>query len=1038
VRDGPELVEAFLDGELSSGNESELAEWLNADPENLRSLVREAHLHHQLRQLHLAERSVFQLKTAPVRKSEGAHGAPGWLEQLWCWARNVSLPRAAASVAFILVLSVLWWGIRNATDPRALQIGHVINVVGTPSVHRNGKELAELAAASSVQLGDRVETRDAESVEIRFNDGTTLQLHFNTVVEIPRPDRDRNPASTFTRPPEVQLLQGQIWTVVQKTTNGTSYAIRTHAATALARGTEFGVKIQRPLQLPQSTIAPAPASQTTVLTVKEGTVDFFNEVGSVQATAMTESTARLGSAPTEPKRLQALQSVHSGSGVAWSVLTSPLDWADSSERMAGGAGWPGFQARTMADSSASAAPAVVRVTHVSANSPASRAGLRIGDRIGALDDQPVTDAGAVSRTFLLNPGRPVKLTLRRGGEELAVELASEGKGSILPGPSLTLEQQAQVLERTRTLAATPAQAARRRENREAAAIQNNLGVLLETQDEMGPAVRAYRRAVQADPELPLYRFNLGLALRKIGSFERALEELSGAVQLDPNSIEGRKRLAEVYSLLGHYSHSLEQTEAALQAAPEDHGLWELKAQTLTRQGRNAEALEAARRAVETEPGCAIAHQFLGGALMRTGGLAAAEAAYRKSIELSPYDGVSHMNLGVLFSRRMELERAEQALRRAIEVEPGLVQAHRNLSWVLIERGAWEEAGTILDHAAQIAPEDVEVVHDLGRLALQQNQLDRAETHFHHAAEMAPHHPDSWFGLGEVWRERGQAEEAERMYLKVLDLAPGHREAFQRLGYLYRQVFRTPVKAEELYRRFIRANPGWVEAYSGLAQLLAQRNELAEAEQLMRRARDLSPNTPGIHNALGEVLRMRGNFNEALQSYERALQLSPNNPYFQNNIGIVHSMRGEHTEAEALFRELLERAAKNPSINPLPFLSNLALACKDQGKAREAEQYFRKALALAPDDAEIRNNFASFLAERDLYLDEALQLATSAVAAEPNNPSFLHTLGTVHLHRREFDAAETSLQRALELTGENPQSAEIRSALQQLNDARKQN
>jgi tetratricopeptide (TPR) repeat protein len=738
VRPGPELVEAFLDGELSSGNESELAEWLNADPENLRSLVREAHLHHQLRQLHLAERSVFQLKTAPVRKSEGAHGAPGWLEQLWCWARNVSLPRAAASVAFILVLSVLWWGIRNATDPRALEIGHVINVVGTPSVHRNGKELVELSAASSVQLGDRVETRDAESVEIRFNDGTTLQLHFNTVVEIPRPDRDRNATYTFTRPPEVQLLQGQIWTVVQKTTNGAPYSIRTEAATALALGTEFGVKVDRPLQFQSTSTTNSGRTNATVLTVKEGTVEFFNAFGSVQATAMTESTARPGSAPTEPRRLQTLQQVRSSSG-DWSVQSSQLDWTDSSERMAGGAGWSGFKVRALSASNGVNGPTALRITHVSANSPAARAGLRTGDQVVALEDQPVSEAGAISRAFLLNPAKPMKLTLRRGEEEWTVELTSERKSSILPGPRLTVQEQAALEERTRLLTAREERPGS--QNRLEAALQNNRGVLLETEDQMGPAIRSYRRAVQAGPEVPLYRFNLGLALRKIGSFERALEELSAAVRLDPNSVEGRKRLAEIRALLGEPSLALTQTEAALAMAPEDHGLWELKAQTLSKLNRLQESVEAARRAVETEPGCAVAHRFLGRALMALNDLAAAEIAYRRSLELAPFDAVSHMNLGVLFSRRMELERAEQAFRRALELEPDLVQAHLNLSWALIERGAWDEARAVLEDAAQLAPEEVEV-RAARQAFLLSESINRGRSH-NRDCKFSMVHPGSW-------------------------------------------------------------------------------------------------------------------------------------------------------------------------------------------------------------------------------------------------------------------------------------------------------
>src|SRR5213596_2718095 len=44
-----------------------------------------------------------------------------------------------------------------------------------------------------------------------------------------------------------------------------------------------------------------------ILTVKEGAVEFSNAFGKVDATALTESEATADSAPTEPKRIQALK-----------------------------------------------------------------------------------------------------------------------------------------------------------------------------------------------------------------------------------------------------------------------------------------------------------------------------------------------------------------------------------------------------------------------------------------------------------------------------------------------------------------------------------------------------------------------------------------------------------------------------------------------------------------------------------------------------------------------------------------------------------
>ena len=130
-------------------------------------------------------------------------------------------------------------------------------VVGAPKVHRVGKRSTLNAQRSTVvHLGDRIETGDADRAEIQFRDGTTLRLNFNTTLEIPNPKYEiRNPksrdatlqrfnASTLQRPPEVKLLVGHVWSKVQKTTNAPQFAVHTPVATALVRGTEFGLKLR--------------------------------------------------------------------------------------------------------------------------------------------------------------------------------------------------------------------------------------------------------------------------------------------------------------------------------------------------------------------------------------------------------------------------------------------------------------------------------------------------------------------------------------------------------------------------------------------------------------------------------------------------------------------------------------------------------------------------------------------------------------------------------------------------------------------------
>jgi S1-C subfamily serine protease len=66
---------------------------------------------------------------------------------------------------------------------------------------------------------------------------------------------------------------------------------------------------------------------------------------------------------------------------------------------------------------------VFKVSQVLSNTPASEVGLRAGDLITSIDDQPASRLNVDQLTRLLkNDGREIKLTVARGGEEIRTSI----------------------------------------------------------------------------------------------------------------------------------------------------------------------------------------------------------------------------------------------------------------------------------------------------------------------------------------------------------------------------------------------------------------------------------------------------------------------------------------------------------------------------------------------------------------------------------------------------------------------------------------
>ena len=85
----------------------------------------------------------------------------------------------------------------------------------------------------------------------------------------------------------------------------------------------------------------------------------------------------------------------------------------------------------------------------------------------------------------------------------------------------------------------------------------------------------------------------------------------------------------------------------------------------------------------------------------------------------------------------------------------------------------------------------------------------------------------------------------------------------------------------------------------------------------------------------------------------------------------------------------------------------------------AEQFFRQALDLDPDNAMTLNYLGYMLADKGMRLPEALKLIRKAVDLEPMNGAYLDSLGWVYFKMGEYELAEENLRQAVERDQTDP-------------------
>lgn len=92
--------------------------------------------------------------------------------------------------------------------------------------------------------------------------------------------------------------------------------------------------------------------------------------------------------------------------------------------------------------------------------------------------------------------------------------------------------------------------------------------------------------------------------------------------------------------------------------------------------------------------------------------------------------------------------------------------------------------------------------------------------------------------------------------------------------------------------------------------------------------------------------------------------------------------------------------------------SLASAQQSAGEFEGAEATLRGILAQSPSNPIAQNNLGYFLAERNVKLDEALKLVQGALKVDPNNSSYLDTLGWVYFRLGNLELAEQNLKKSL--------------------------
>ena len=303
------------------------------------------------------------------------------------------------------------------------------------------------------------------------------------------------------------------------------------------------------------------------------------------------------------------------------------------------------------------------------------------------------------------------------------------------------------------------------------------------------------------------------------------------------------------------------------------------------------------------------------------------------------------------------------------------------------------------------PDEADSLHHLGLIAEAAGQPDQALAYVRKACAAPGAKPVYYSNLAEMCRRAGFLAEGERAARQAVALQPDLSGAWNNFGIILQEAG-DYAQSKACLLRVLALTPESPEAHNNLANTCKLLCEPVEAERHWLRALELREDYPEPHSNLASLLTDLGLYDRAAYHARQAIRLAPRFADAYINQAQVESARGNQAACLAVLDRLLGFAPGHAVA-----MSAKALALRQLDRLGEAQDWAQRAVALAPQNAEVRQAagqvsqaLGHFEAACAAYLFAARQPGPIAEKATSAHALLLMEQGKSEDAAHAFDAA----------------------------------
>ncbi len=342
---------------------------------------------------------------------------------------------------------------------------------------------------------------------------------------------------------------------------------------------------------------------------------------------------------------------------------------------------------------------------------------------------------------------------------------------------------------------------------------------------------------------------------------------------------------------------------------------------------------------------------------------------------------------------------------------------------LIRGSDWEGARAELLGLRRDHPQEPELWIRLAFVELQLGNPEAAVQASQQAYDVDPSHPDALLMLAQCQAQVGHGEISLELLEEGLQDRPEDRRLLELSTTLALGMQEWP-KAAGLLRQLIRLYPEESAYWLDLGRLLLNSADVDGAVEAFRKAAELGADAALTQAMEGKAQLAAGRHELALDAFRRSNALRPNSDALGGE-ATVHFLRGERGLAIQTFRRAIDLAPEDADLR-----FNLGNVLVQTERFEEAEEAFRTSLRLDPQSPSAHLNLAVLLLNR-FAVSEAEQHLRWATQLDPQLPKpYLH-LGRIAGALYDYDSAIESYRRYRELVNSAPEESRIDTVITEL-------